>query len=433
MITELQQEQEQLFQSQLQTLFDTLPAGPLHKYRTKGWERFLELGLPTRKNDVYKYVPLRKLYNLTLQPTQSSEVTKKDIEPHILPECRNSHIVFLNGLFLPHHSTFDPKIIATSIDEATRTYSTFISNLWTKGTKEELDPFAALNLALHQQGLFLYIPPKTVIETPLQLIFLSDSKEQTTITSPKVLAFLGRHAQLSLITTQGCLSGDKGIQNLSVEIAIEEDAHLNYTQDASALPTGRWYFDALRCTMKRDSTLKTVMTTEGCVTARHDYKLILQGENIEAHLNGVSMLSKHNESHVHVLIDHQAPNCRSLQLFKNALADYSHSAFEGKILVKREAQKTDAFQLNNNLLLSDHAQADSKPNLEIFADDVKASHGSTVGQLDNEQIFYMKTRGFTEAQAKNLLVKGYCAEVIEQITTDSLRNKMRAKAASFLI
>ena len=144
------------------------------------------------------------------------------------------------------------------------------------------------------------------------------------------------------------------------------------------------------------------------------------------------MLSGKNESHTHVLVDHQAPNCRSMQLFKGALNDVSRSSFEGKILVRQLAQKTEAFQLNNNLLLSDRANADSKPNLEIFADDVKASHGSTVGQLDAEQIFYMKTRGFSDADAKNLLVYGYCQEVIEMISVDSVRLRLKSIAQNYM-
>jgi Fe-S cluster assembly protein SufD len=164
---------------------------------------------------------------------------------------------------------------------------------------------------------------------------------------------------------------------------------------------------------------------------RNDYRVVIGGENAEASLNGVWMLGDRNESHMHVIVDHQAPHCRSMQLFKGVLNGNSHSSFEGKILVRQAAQKTEAFQLNNNLLLSDRAHADSKPNLEIFADDVKASHGATVGQLDKEQIFYMKTRGFHEADAKNLLVYGFCEEVIDMIPIPSVHQAMKKYAKSY--
>jgi Fe-S cluster assembly protein SufD len=144
------------------------------------------------------------------------------------------------------------------------------------------------------------------------------------------------------------------------------------------------------------------------------------------------MLNEKRESHIHVLIDHQAPNCRSFQLYKGVVNDFSRSSFEGKILVRQAAQKTDAFQLNNNLLLSDRAHADSKPNLEIFADDVKASHGATVGQLDEEQLFYMQTRGFSKAEAQNMLVYSFSKELLDMIPIESVVNSMNARAKKYL-
>lgn len=144
------------------------------------------------------------------------------------------------------------------------------------------------------------------------------------------------------------------------------------------------------------------------------------------------MLADKREAHTHIFMEHQAPHCRSFQLFKSVLNDFSRSSFEGKIMVRQAAQKTEAFQLNNNLLLSDHAHADSKPNLEIFADDVKASHGATVGQLDIDQLFYMKTRGFSDQAAKNLLIFGFCEQVVEMITLPSLREEISARTRHYL-
>jgi Fe-S cluster assembly protein SufD len=151
------------------------------------------------------------------------------------------------------------------------------------------------------------------------------------------------------------------------------------------------------------------------MTTRHDYRVAMSGENSEALLHGLLTLKDRREAHNNILIDHQAPHCRSNQLFKGVLSDVSRSSFEGKILVRQEAQKTEAFQLNNNLLLSERANADSKPNLEIFADDVKASHGATIGQLNAEHLFYLKTRGLRDIEAKKLLVNGFCREILDLI------------------
>jgi Fe-S cluster assembly protein SufD len=211
------------------------------------------------------------------------------------------------------------------------------------------------------------------------------------------------------------------------EWVIDEGAHVHLTKDLSENHPEEWHFDAMRVFLKKESTFKSISITKGSASVRADYKVVLAGENAEVFLNGLSDLSAKKESHVQVWIDHQAPLCRSHQLFKTVLNDFSRSSFEGKIMVRQAAQKTEAFQLNKNLLLSDHAQTESKPNLEIFADDVKASHGATIGQLDPEQLFYMKTRGISSEAAKNLLVYGFCEEVIEMITVASLRKAMEKK------
>ena len=156
------------------------------------------------------------------------------------------------------------------------------------------------------------------------------------------------------------------------------------------------------------------------------------GQGADAHLNGVWVLPDSKEAHVHVVMDHQKPYCHSMQLFKGVLTQTAKSSFQGKILVQQAAQKTEAYQLNNNLLLSDGAIADSKPGLEIFADDVKASHGSTVGQLDKEQLFYLKTRGFSDTEAKNCLIHGFCEEVLNLLTTPSLKEEVELKVLNRL-
>lgn len=435
MITE-QREGTETFQSFLWNLFSQVgTADPLQKLRAKAWDHFLGLGLPTRKNDVYRYIKLRSFFAGNYTPSETTKISMAQAEPYILPECRQSVLVFVNGLYAPELSCLDAlgkRVVVLPLPEAMRTYGSFLNNQWAKSLKEESDPFVALNAALHRDGIFLYLPPKTIVEMPVQLLNLVDTGDAAMYLMPRMQGFVGAQSEVSLVSTLGVLSGETYAFNMVADIAIEEEAHVRYTQSTYGLANGIWHFDALRSTLKRNSTLKTVNVTEGSATARFDYRAILAGENAEVLLNGVWMLLGKNEAHTHVLVEHQAPYCRSMQLFKGALNDTSHSSFEGKILVRQAAQKTEAFQLNSNLLLSDRANADSKPNLEIFADDVKASHGSTVGQLDSEQIFYMKTRGFSEAAAKNLLVYGFCQEVINLIDVPSLHERLRKKAQCYL-
>jgi Fe-S cluster assembly protein SufD len=295
------------------------------------------------------------------------------------------------------------------------TYGAFLNNHWSKSIKEETDPFAILNAALHREGVFIYLPPNTLIENPIKIVNIVDTRGESMMCHPRIHLFAGANSEIDLISSHHTVSGENYFVNLVVEVMVEDGAHVNYIQHNTPGSSKSWLFDAMRVTMKRNSVFKTVMTTKGSTTVRTDYKVALLGENGEVELNGIWQLDGNDESHTNILIDHQAPHCRSMQLYKGVLRGISQSSFEGKILVRQLAQKTDAFQLNNNLLLSDRANADSKPNLEIFADDVKASHGATVGQLDSEQLFYMKSRGFSENEAKEILVEAFIREVLEKI------------------
>lgn len=435
MMTE-QLEGQETFQSLLWDLYGRIdPADPLQKTRAKAWDHFLELELPTKKNDVYRYVRLRSFFANSYEPSQMADVAESAIDAHILPECAESVAIFINGQFSPQHSRLkglSARIVIEMLSDGMKTYGSFLNSQMTKSLKDEADPFAAVNTAVHRNGLFVYLPPKTVCDVPLQLLNIIDAGSVPMYVVPRAQIFVGMQSEISIVSTQAVLSGENYGFNMVVDFSIEEDAHARYTQACPGIKEGIWHFDSLRATLKRDSSLKTVNVTDGSATARFDYRVVLTGPNADVQLNGVWMLAGKNEAHVHVLVDHQAPNCRSMQLFKGALADFSRSAFEGKILVRQAAQKTEAFQLNHNLLLSDRANADSKPNLEIFADDVKASHGSTVGQLDKEQIFYMKTRGFSDAAAKNLLVYGFCQEVIDMISIPSLHESLNKIAQNYL-
>jgi Fe-S cluster assembly protein SufD len=407
----------------------------LERVRQKAWQHYLSLGLPSRHNEVYRYIKLRHLFSQRYQLANEKLLTADQIKPWIYPECRQSVLVFVNGHYMSQLSCLDAlptKVVVSSLQEATQTYGAFLNNHWTKALKDETDSFAALNGALHCKGAFVYLPPKSVIEVPIQILHVVDNDNQLQMLMPRLQVFVGTHSDVRLISTQKNLAGTGYFVNQVAELVLDEGAHVHYTQVLCDEHPQAWHLDALRATLKRDSKLTTVCVTEGSMTVRTDYRISLAGENAEALLNGVCMLADKREAHVHVFMDHQAPFCRSYQLFKSVLNDFSRSSFEGKIMVRQVAQKTEAFQLNNNLLLNDHAHADSKPNLEIFADDVKASHGATVGQLDPEQLFYMKTRGFSDEAAKNLLIYGFCEQVIEMIQLPSLREEISARARHYL-
>lgn len=428
---------QESFHKMLKQLYEKkLSSDSSQKFKEKSWQRFQIEGLPTRSAEVFQYIRLRTLYTHFFEDAQNASIDGADLSPYILPECMQSVLVLMNGRYRPDLSRLanvPKRLIILPLQEAFRTYGGFINNQWNKFLIEETDPFSLLNGALYQDGLFIYAPPKTFLETPLQILNVTCAGETSILTTPRIQGYIGAQSQLNLISTSAHLSGQKSLLASHMEIAIDDDSHVRYTQVAFGLSKQTWCFDAFRASLKRNSTLRTVLAAEGSVSMRHDYRIALQGENAEASLNGVWMLSDNLEAHANILIEHQAPHCRSMQLFKSVLDESSHSSFEGKIFVHQSAQKTEAFQLNNNLLLSDKAKADSKPNLEIFADDVKASHGATFGQLDQEQLFYLKTRGYSEQMAKNTLVYGFCKEVLDLITQpNSLVQEMNQRTKRYI-
>lgn len=434
MMTEEQVKVETDFQSLLWASYGQFAEGdPLQKVRAKAWDHFLTLGLPTRKDEVFRYIRLNYLFANKYESSYATDIKAEDINQHILPECQQSVLVFVNGHYAPllsRTAALPKKAVALPLAEAMQTFGNFLNNQLKKSISEETDPFAAINTALQPNGLFLYFPPKTIAEAPIQLLHIIDPQNVPMLIMPRLQVFVGAQSELQLVSVQAPLSEGQYLFNMVADATLEENAHLKYTQAAYAIRNTIWHFDALRASLKRNSTFKSFCVTDGAATVRHDYRVNLMGENSDVHLNGMWILSNQNEAHTHVLVEHQAPNCTSMQLFKGVLNNTSKSSFEGKILVRQIAQKTEAFQLNNNLLLSDQAHADSKPNLEIFADDVKASHGATVGQLDQEHIFYMKTRGFTEAEAKSILVYGFCQEVIDLIDVPSVHETITSLVKS---
>jgi len=366
------------------------PKDPLVNIRKKGWDRFEEIGLPRPKQEAFQYFPLQKLIFPKLALRKSV-----DMRPV-------AGLVFIDGFFNEALSSVPAPLVCQPLDVAMRSYGLFLQNRLARAMKEETDPFAALNGAFQGRGAFLYVPPKCQIEMPLQMLHLFTGEEMA---SPRLMLYLGREAKLHLVQS----SQGKGFCNAVIDSVLDVGAELTFCDEGSS------HFQAFRATLKRDSRLKALFFPKGEWT-RHSIQVQLAEENAEAAIFGLARLEGDDQAHVHATVEHIAPHTRSRQHFKNVLKEKSRSSFEGKILVRSEAQKTEAYQLNNNLLLSDEAQANAKPNLEIFADDVKASHGATVGQLDEEQLFYLRSRGLPLEQAKQWLVDGFCREILDQVT-----------------
>ncbi|MFI5334517.1 MAG: Fe-S cluster assembly protein SufD [Chlamydiales bacterium] len=403
--------------------------GKLKSLQDEAFDTVVQRGLPEKKQGDFQYIPLEKIYGtvFSLCPQSLALPSKEEISSHLLPECQKSFILFVDGVFVPELSAPPEKMLLLPLAKALHSYGPFLQTRLHSTIQQESDPFALLNLALMRGGVFAYLPPMTQIATPVQCLhFLT---QEGVLASPRIQLFAGKSSSCTLLSTFH-LKAD-GLINSLVDLHLEEGAKVEQTSLFSD-ESDSCLFEALRVTLKRDAAFKGVTISRGGKTHRQSFSLSLNGENAQVDLGGVWLLRKELSTHVHVLIDHQAPHTRSKQHFKGVVNDASQSSFEGKIHVRQAAQKTEAYQLNSNLILSERAQAFCKPNLEIFADDVKASHGATIGELDEEALFYLKTRGIAEKEAKKLLVNAFCEEIGTKITIPSLHAKFKEDLTEFL-
>jgi len=386
------------------------------------WERLMEIGPPS-KLEAFQYVPLRAFYTHSFAP---SSLQKVDVTSHVYKECRNACLVFVDGHFskeLSDISGLPSQCVVLDLNEAAFSFSAYLQNRHRQLQVNEKDPFALINTCHHKSGAFVYLPAKVVSPIPLQILSFVTKGVQC---YPRVHLFLGAHSQLRLIAKT---IGEESFLNDFIDIALDEGAKMDYF---AAFKSSSWHFSSLRAQLKRDSHLNVVSLVKGSKMTRQSIQVTLNKENSEALVRGISLLDATHQSHTHILLEHKAPHTRSQQLFKNVLNDLSRSSFEGKIFVERIAQKTAAYQMNRNLLLSEGAIAYSKPNLEIFADDVKASHGATVSPLNQEELIYLKSRGLLQEDAQKLLLLGFCKEVIDYFPKElSLYSEMMEMLKSY--
>lgn len=372
---------------------------PIVPWRKKYWDRFRELGSLSLPQEAFQYV---NLANLALpKAAQMLCVEKICVTRHRLK------IVFIDGFFSPDHSVLPEDVICLPIDEAIRSYGVFLQNRMSRTLKEEMDPFAALNGAFQGRGVFLYVPPKKHIE---EMVHIEHFFTGPVMVSPRVMINLGKQSTLRVIQHWYTDGEEAYFANSLVDAVLDEGSDLRF-KTLQMQAQGSQLFESLRVSLKKDSSFIARVYSEGAQTARNSWKVQLLEENCQALLQGVTHLENQNQSHMHAVVEHVSPNARSRQHFKALLKDKSRSSFEGKIFVHPAAQKTESYQLSNNLLLSDQAMAYAKPNLEIFADDVKASHGATVSQLDQESLFYLRSRGLNESDAKKCLIDSFIQEL----------------------
>lgn len=384
----------------------------LFLHRKKFWELYRELGVPHVKAEAFRALPLRSIEYPTDLATEQ-EITFDEIEPHLEKDCVG-RIVFKDGFFMPTLSEIPPQCVLLSLGEAMKSYGLVLQNRFSRTLQEESDPFAVFNGAFHNRGAFLYVPPGICLKKPVQVLSFVSSSDWM---APRLQLFMGANAQANVIQT---FVGTGPVCEL-FDLALDEGAKCSLV-DSFDLDERSLFFRNLRASVKKEAMWNSYSKSRGSFCLRRSIKAALLGEGAEVSLKGLDALQDKREAHTHVLVEHRSPHCSSHQHFKKALLDESRSSFEGKIFVESQAQKTEAYQLNQNLLLSDQAKAYAKPNLEIFADDVKASHGATFAQMSEEELFYLRTRGLSSLEARSLLYEAFCREIGHSIEDKQLRS-----------
>jgi Fe-S cluster assembly protein SufD len=382
-------------------------------FQEKAWKLYIEKGFPTNKVESFKYVSFQKLSQDSIKDT-SLVIEKKKSSFH-------ASFVFVDGKFsadLSDLEALSEEVIFSSLEDAKNQFSSLILAKQESMLKKDFSSFCDLNNALCKEGFFLYIP--SAVDERVEIEFQEYFTKSDSVTFSKKMIFLGKRADVSI--TQRQSFNQALFAHQSIEIFQEAGSSLSYFKESLANcsnPLTTTFYAAL----KKDSTLNFVKADLGSNFCFSEYLIELLESNSEVFLKGISALELAKQSHELIKIKHLAPAARSLQMFKTLLFDQSRSSFEGKIFVDSLAQKTEAYQLCNHLLLSSEAHAFAKPNLEIFADDVKASHGATISQLSEEELFYLRARGLSNKVAQGILIKGFCQEIIS-LFSSSTQNKI---------
>ncbi|MEM8965629.1 MAG: Fe-S cluster assembly protein SufD [Bacteroidota bacterium] len=403
-----------------------------HQRRRTAFTDFEKLGFPAKKNEEYRYTPISRALerefgeSVTLEsPVDSTSV--QELLDEIIPSDVDAHVlVFVNGKFqstLFSSKTLPDGVIVTTLSEAYQTHTDLISQYFAQQTAEPTDSFVALNTAIAQEGLFVYAPKNVVVETPILAYFISDTSSGTSVATPRNLYIAEKSSKVSVVESFHTVGEKASYQNAVSEIWVDANASLHYTklqpESKQAYHTG-----TTEVYQARDSRFTGVTISLQGAMLRNNLNIALDDENCESHMYGLYMLD--GKSHVdnHTAVDHRKPNSFSNELYKGIMDDQSKGVFNGKIYVRQDAQKTNAFQSNANILLTDEASIDTKPQLEIWADDVKCSHGATTGQIDKEQLFYLRTRGMSRDQATAILLRAFAGDVLENIELDFIREQV---------
>ena len=399
----------------------------LHDVRSQAIKNFESKGFPTKKEESWKYTSLNTILknDFSVFPKKENSIEFKEVKKYFLHEIDTFKVVFIDGIFSSFlssttHDGLDVCLMSSALNKPK--YKMYIDEYFNKVASKD-ESLTSLNTAFASEGAYINIPKSKVVEKPIEIIYFSTGAEAALMVQPRNLVIVGENAHVQIIERHQSLNKNPVLTNSVTEIFAKKRAIVDYYKIQNDVQTAN-LIDNTYISQKQESHVSVHTFSFGGNITRNNLNFYHQGEHIDSTLKGITIIGDKQHVDHYTLVQHATPNCESHQNYKTILDGNATGVFNGKIFVEKEAQKTDAFQKNNNILLSDKATINAKPQLEIFADDVKCSHGCTIGQLDENAMFYMQQRGIPKKEAKALLMYAFTSEVTGSIKIPELRSKI---------
>ncbi|MEK6512558.1 Fe-S cluster assembly protein SufD [Myroides odoratimimus] len=399
----------------------------LHDIRLEALKTFEEKGFPTKKVEAWKYTSLNSILKNEFRVLQKEEtaIEYKDVKKYFLSDSDTYKLVFINGVFSSHLSstTHDGLDVCLMSSALTKPKYKMVIDAFYNNTADKTDSMTALNTAFATEGAFINIPKSKVVAKPIEIIYFSTVADKALLVQPRNLVVVGENAHVQIVERHQNLTNSTVLTNAVTEIVAHKRAIVDFykLQNDNEEAT---LVDNTYITQKQESRVSVHTFSFGGKLIRNNLNFYQDGERIDSTLKGVTLISDKQHVDHYTLVSHNQPNCESHQNYKGIYDGNSTGVFNGKIYVDKIAQKTDGFQQSNNILLSEKANIYAKPQLEIFADDVKCSHGCTIGQLNEDAMFYMRQRGIPKKEAKALLMYAFTDEVMESVKVPELKSKV---------
>lgn len=397
----------------------------LQSLRQKAFERFSDAGFPSTHDEDWRFTNVSAVSGASFELAEPATVGMEQLEPFGIAQfaCR---LIFVNGLLAKELSTLDalPKgvkvsSLAAQVAESPEQVEQHLGRY----LDIERDAFAALNSAFIEDGIYVEVPDGVVVEQPVYALFVTVPGTTPSMNHPRNLIVAGNNSQLTVVEDYVSLGEGTTFSNAATELIAGENSHVEHYMIVREGEKS-YNFSTLRIQQGRNANVATHSLLLSGALVRNNVHPVLAGEGSECLINGLFMANGRQHMDNYMLVEHASPHCDSRQFYNGILNGNSHGVFHGRIIVHKDAQKTDAKQTNRNLLLSDDAQIDTKPQLEIYADDVKCTHGATIGQVDENALFYLRSRGLDEVSARHVLLLAFANECLERMKSQPVRDHL---------